>query len=72
MPPLRRILREAPDERREYVHGFTAETLPQSPETWDGWAYRTGGENLRATEPLDVAAGPLEAVTVLREAARTW
>jgi DNA-binding NtrC family response regulator len=40
MPPLRRILREAPDERREYVHRFTAETLPQSPETWDGWAYR--------------------------------
>src|SRR6201999_2919817 len=40
MPPLRRILREAPDERRHYVHGFTAETLPQSPETWDGWAYR--------------------------------
>ena len=40
MPPLRRILREAPDERREYVHGFVAETLAQSPETWDGWAWR--------------------------------
>jgi DNA-binding NtrC family response regulator len=40
MPPLRRILREAPDERRHYVHGFTAETLAQSPETWDGWAWR--------------------------------
>ncbi len=40
MPPLRRILREAPDERRHYVHGFTAETLAQSLETWDGWAYR--------------------------------
>ena len=40
MPPLRRILREAPDERRHYLHGFTAETLPRSPETWDGWAYR--------------------------------
>jgi DNA-binding NtrC family response regulator len=40
MPPLRRILREAPDERREYVHRFVAETLAQSPETWDGWAWR--------------------------------
>ena len=40
MPPLRRILREAPEERRHYVYGFTVETLPQSPETWDGWVYR--------------------------------
>src|SRR6185295_18516646 len=40
MPPLRRILREAPDERREYVWFFTAETLPHSPEAWDGCAWR--------------------------------
>ena len=36
MPPLRRILREAPDERREYVHRVGVETVAQSPETWDG------------------------------------
>jgi DNA-binding NtrC family response regulator len=47
MPPLRRILREAPDERREYVHGFTAETLAQSSETWDGWAYRIEADIVR-------------------------
>ncbi len=40
MPPLRRILREAPDERWHYVLGFVAEMLPQSPESWDGWAYK--------------------------------
>lgn len=31
---------------------------------------RTGGESLRAAEPLDVAAGPIEAVTPQREAAQ--
>jgi DNA-binding NtrC family response regulator len=40
MPPLRRILREAPDERLYYVKGFVAEMLPQSPETWDALAYK--------------------------------
>jgi transcriptional regulator with GAF, ATPase, and Fis domain len=40
MPPLRRILREAPDERWHYVHGFVAEMLHQSQESWDGWAYK--------------------------------
>jgi DNA-binding NtrC family response regulator len=40
MPPLRRILRDAPDERWHYVHGFVAEMLSQSPESWDGWAYK--------------------------------
>jgi DNA-binding NtrC family response regulator len=53
MPPLRRILREAPDERWHYVHGFVAEMLPGSPESWDGWAYKIEAEIARrkAGEP---------------------
>ena len=38
MPPLRRILREAPDERSHYVRGFAEQTVPDGPKSWDGWA----------------------------------
>ena len=38
MPPLRRILREALDERSHYVRGFAEQTVPDGPESWDGWA----------------------------------